>query len=865
MVAPFLCQKRVRLSALLLGGVSLLPGFAAAAEAGGETQPASETEQVVITGSRIPLAAMQSAQDVRIYELPRIEQSGQSTITDFLNSLPEVSLSSVESSNIGTTVRLRGAARGSALILINGKRTQSATGGNVSNGFFDLNTIPLAMVERIEILPTGSSAIYGGDALSGVVNIILKSGFNGFEADAGYQFADNTEQQLYSAAAGWKRNDFSVSIMGSYSNRTALNGRDRAITASPDYRPFGGPNLGSNLFGLPANVSSVSGNLPGLNSSFASVPVGSSGIGLTPANFAATAGHQTTGSFTQYQDAIPASPRGGVFGSASYRFSSEFEVFTEILWTAYKDKVVFTPPFLQLTNVPASNPFNPFGATVRVSGVVQGAERLAKLSFNEDLVRPVVGARGNLGDWSYELTALTSRDRGESVTTGQPNNALLTAALASSNAATALNPFIDGPWASANLLGSIYSTTSVTSFKVHSNIVNGFVRGPLLDLPGGTLDAVAGGEYEDDTLARGFNDTRNAKAAFAELRAPLGAIDDGRGGSRELLTLDGAVRYDDYSDFGAQTTWQAGLEFRPVESLLLRATHATAFKPPTLFNLGQPRTSVQSAVFDPKLNNQQVVVTLTSGGNPNLSPTTGMSTTAGLVWSPRDSHNFNLTVTPWWLRIDNAISVPNAQFVVANDNLYPGRVVRAAAPPGQVGQLVSVDASFINFGTMRESGVDAGVDWTFATGFGDVTPAIAATYMTEYKGASTPGAPIINRLSRANNDLNFAPRWKGTASIAWTPDAPYKLWFAGRYVGRYTDFTPPRQLGDFWYFDASLEVDVVRALNLNEPLLSGLKLLVSATNLGNKLPPFSTYFRGFDPSNYDLVGRTIFVRLQLQT
>src|SRR5262249_35901364 len=140
----------------------------------------NQTEEVVtVTGSRLPATVSQGAQDVHVYELPRIEQSGQSTVTDFLNSLPEVSLNSVPSTFVGTTVRLRGAPAGSALVLINGRRTQPVTGGVAAFGFFDLNTIPLALVERIEILPSGSSAIYGGDALAGVVNIVLKQDFTG--------------------------------------------------------------------------------------------------------------------------------------------------------------------------------------------------------------------------------------------------------------------------------------------------------------------------------------------------------------------------------------------------------------------------------------------------------------------------------------------------------------------------------------------------------------------------------------------------------------------------------------------------------------------------------------------------------------
>jgi iron complex outermembrane receptor protein len=865
MLASFDRIKRVRLSALLLGGVCLLPGFAAAAEAGSETQFASETEQVVITGSRLPAAQTQSSQDVHIYELPRIEQSGQSNVTDFLNSLPEVSLNSVDSTFVGTTVRLRGAPAGSALVLINGRRVESVTGGVAPFGFFDLNTIPLALVQRIEVLPTGSSAIYGGDALAGVVNIVLRSDFNGFEADGGYKFADDTDEKILSLGGGYKADAFAASIMATFSDQSALLGKDREITSNPDLRRFGGPNLGSQILGVPATVSSLSGNLPGLNASMAAVPVGSTGIGLTPASFAATAGKQNTGSFTRYQSTIPEEHKAGLFASASYRFMPSFELFTEFLQTAYKMNFLSAPPFVQLASLPASNPFNPFGATVRISGVVQGAESLSRFSYNEDFIRPLVGARGDLGDWSYELTVQTSRDRGERITYGATVTPALNAALASSNPATALNPFVDGPWASTALLDSIYSGVTPTSTKSHSNIVDGFARGPLFDLPGGPLDAVIGGEYEASGLSRGFLANRTVKSGFAELRAPLGAVDDDRGGRRELVTLDSAVRYDDYSDFGSETTWQAGLEFRPLESLLLRGTHATAYKPPTLNNIGQTPLTNPIAVMDPLLGNQLVVVPITQGGNQHLEPTTGTTTTAGFVWSPQSMQGFNLSLTDWHLRIENAISLPQAQFIVNNANLFPGRVTRAAAPAGQVGQITAIDGTFINFGLMRESGVDVAADWTFATDIGQFTPAIAATYMTEYKGASTPGAPIINRLSRANNDGNWAPRLKGTASIAWAPEGPFKLWFAGRYVGRYTDYTPPRQLGDIWYFDATLEVDLVRALNVNPAPVNGIKLLVSATNLADTLPSWSSYFRGYDPFNYDIVGRTIFVRLQIQT
>ena len=165
-----------------------------------------------------------------------------------------------------------------------------------------------------------------------------------------------------------------------------------------------------------------------------------------------------------------------------------------------------------------------------------------------------------------------------------------------------------------------------------------------------------------------------------------------------------------------------------------------------------------------------------------------------------------------------------------------------------------VDKTYVNFGSVREDGIDASGEWIVNTSVGTFTPAIAATYMTKFEGASAPGAASVDRLSRANNDGIFAPRLKGTVSVGWTPNEVLKVSTAGRYVGEYTDYTPPRMLGDIWYLDASLQVAFGRAVSM----------LVTGTNLTDELPRYSTYFRGYDIYNYDLIGRTIFVRLQMQ-
>src|SRR5207245_11349251 len=216
---------------------------------------------------------------------------------------------------------------------------------------------------------------------------------------------------------------------------------------------------------------------------------------------------------------------------------------------------------------------------------VRGAEGLAKLVFREEFFRPLVGARGNLGTWKWEVTLSESRDVGSFALYGLPNTAALNAALASPDPSTALNPFIDGPMGRPALLSSIYSNTYYSAFTGDAKIVNGFMRGPVLQLPAGPLDAVAGAEFERNTLDHGFGAGQNAAALFTELRAPLYSVPAANAARREVLALQAAARDDRYTNFGSKTTWQAGLEFRPIDSALLRATHATAFKPPTLYDL----------------------------------------------------------------------------------------------------------------------------------------------------------------------------------------------------------------------------------------------------------------------------------------
>jgi outer membrane receptor protein involved in Fe transport len=301
--------------------------------------------------------------------------------------------------------------------------------------------------------------------------------------------------------------------------------------------------------------------------------------------------------------------------------------------------------------------------------------------------------------------------------------------------------------------------------------------------------------------------------------------------------------------------------------VLLRASYATAFKPPTLYNLYALPSGAALPVTDPRRSGESVIVSSNTGGNPGLQPTTSHSSTAGIAWTPAAVKGLGATISWWSLVIDNAITLPNAQFIIDNEPSYPGRVARAPSTANAVGPITAVDRTYINFGEMRERGWDGSIDYSFDTAVGRFAPSAAATYMTKFRGASAPGLAPVDRLSRANSDGIFAPRMKATASLAWEPAPTVKAWIAGRYVGRYHDYAPlvTHTLGDFWYLDASLDISLESAFRQPKGSMGGLRLIVSATNLADKSPTWSTHFRGYDIYNYDLIGRTVFVRLQMRT
>jgi iron complex outermembrane receptor protein len=840
---------------------------------------AEELEEIIVTGTRIPQTAQAGAQDVKVYTREKIEQSGQTTIADFLNTLPDVSTnigeSGIQTQQGITTVSLHGLPLGTTLVLLNGRRVEASGVGAAASGsdFFDLNNIPLAAVERIEVVSEGSSAIYGSDAIAGVVNIILKSGFDGIEASTKYGSASGTDESDTSIAWGKRWSDGALSVIGSYQTRGQLIGFDRAITANNDYLPFGGVDARipecnpGEAFTL--NGSPLPGGPPGNTASFAAVSANASG-NPRQTGFMGTYGMLNQCSLNAYGSQLPATHRAGLLAQGNYNLSTTTELFTELLVSHVEELNVLSPPGLygdpripysQFT-VSAANPYNPFGETVGVSELFPS---LGSGGYPLDTVflRALLGARGEfLSGWHWEVAAWDSQDRSRSEVQDSPDATAIQNALNSTNPKVALNPFIAGLPASSQSLQSLFFT-QLARYYGQEFSADGVVHGSLWELPSGSIKIAAGGEYQRDKLASDQvnvlfeppntrnNFYRTADAVFAEARVPIvGSHQNPQ--AAEILALTLAGRIDHYDDFGNKSTPQLGIEWRPWEVLLVRGTYGRTFKAPSLFELHAPQTTFVGFVFDPQIQ-QEVSTNLVSGGNSLLRPETGRSSSVGLVYSSSADTGPQLSITQWNIVLDNSVQSLPPQVLIDNPNLFPGTVIRDSA-----GVITQVNDVLQNFGETNVAGVDLQASYKIPTPVGQFTPSLGTTTTYHYTSAATPGFPATDRVSIANDDNNWAPRWKGTAALSWKL-GPYSANVDGRYVGRYQDYDSTQMIGNFWLYDANLRYTIGGAHGLQNAYVA-----LGGVNIFNRLPQFSNYSFGafgYDPAESDIRGRFLYVQL----
>lgn len=828
-------------------------------------------EEIVITGSRLRTREPEGASPVTVFDRDSIDRLGTTTVAQTLAYLPQQPYTQSEfyRSDSAQFAELRGIGADTTLVLINGRRTVPSAASSASNAF-DLNSIPLAAVDRIEVLSDAASAVYGADAVGGVVNIILKRGMAEPVVQLRYGSAEGgAAERRYSLAAGVDGERLRGSVIVDYLDRSELLGEERDRWRNQDYRRFGSIDWRS-ASSNPGNIETLSGeNLPGLNAPNAAVPAGSRGENLSPADFAATAGQQNLTSLARDEAIVPASERLSVAAFGEYEFRPNYAVFMEGLYAKRRLDSSTAPASLEYVEVPASNAFNPFGLDLTTNYLFESLGR-RRSTVESELARGVLGVRGLLGSWDWEIATLATRERASSWIENGVDATRVSEALASSDPDTALNVFQDGPGGSQALLSSLRAVPDRAKFESSGAWVSGFARGELFSLPAGSVQAVIGGEWHRDGIEydRVFviDEDRQSRAAFAELEVPLVVGWPGM----ERLTLKLAARYDDYSDFGETVNPQYGLVWKPISDLTLRASYGTSFRPPSLFELYAPRIQVPLPVPDPARNGETSSAIAFSGGNPNLNPIEGESWTAGFVWTPVGFEGLRVSASWWQITLKKRVSFVPYQTILAYESLFADRVVRAPATPADVaaglpGRLQSLDISRINYGSLDTSGIDASASYAMDFGSTQLITSLGGTWVHDYRSHDLPDAPAVERVGIASVYGTIA-RWRATASADLIRGA-LSAGLTARLTADYDDaigvpgVATGRRIHVPRYFDVRFGWDADGSTA--KGIWRGVRLSIGATNVTDEEAPFAEIGlnTGVDMSQSDLRGRFVYADL----
>lgn len=868
-------------------------------------QDATEVDAVIVTGSLLR-GPGETPSPVTVISRAELDARGAGGIAEVLTALPQsyagsatpgtlLTLNDTQGSNssLSTGVNLRGLGEDSTLVLVNGRRIA----GTGSRGeFADLSAIPGAALERVDVLLDGASALYGSDAVGGVVNVILRRSFDGQESRLRVATAQGgAEDVTASHLIGKSWSSGSALISYEYQDSGALNSSDRAYTATGDLRPWGGFDY-RGIYSAPGNIARFDAGLGAYVSAFAIRP-GADGVARTPADFAA--GQANLSNRRNGVDLLPNQERQTAYARFRQDLGSRVELSGDLRWSdrAYDYASLSGGGLYTVTAV---NPHfvSPNGSTSHLIAYDFGKELgPTERSGRSRSLATTLGADVDLGgSWSLDVYGSWAEEKNHGAQENQINTTFLNEALGST-ADNPVTPFSASRDGYLNLFGSgSANTAAVLDFisqgfdrdwaRNRVETVNAVVDGVVMALPGGALKLAAGANYRRETLrnrnaafrsdltptesALTFR-TREIQAAFFEVRAPLVGGDFTLPGLRRL-ELSVAARLEDYSDFGTTTNPKVGLIWEPVEGLTTRASWGTSFRAPALTELYE-RVQIGAANLASPTGSQLTLIHL--GGNTELQPEKAESLTVG--FEVRRPQGFRFGGNYFDILFDDRIGRPassNLTTVLSNPSLTPFltfvnpgsnaadlALVQSylASPfylqPGQFPAAnfrVILDGRWANTGELRTRGVDFNAGYGFDLGRHRFDLDASGSYVIEYSRKLTPVAPreqLVDLVGYpADLRLQAAARWS------------FEDW-AGRigvnYVDDYRSLTNVK-IASWTTVDAQLRWSPSGRFGLN-----GVDIALSAQNLFDEDPPFYNNPQGFgfDPANATVLGRVVSLQL----
>jgi iron complex outermembrane recepter protein len=851
-------------------------------------ESAESTEQVIITGSHITGAAPVGGHVITVTR-KEMDRSGFATVHDVLRTLPQMfGGGPSEDSRLGldarfntsraTGLNLRGLGAGSTLVLINGRRmAPSGSDGR----YVDVSGFPLSAIERIEILPDGTSAIYGADAVGGVVNFILRDDYEGAESQARLGSVTNGPTQEWQAVqvlgSNWDSGNALISF--DYYHRDALPASARGQAANSDLTALGGDNFDTRE----SNPGTITDGVR-----FWAVPTGQDGRSLTADDLIAGSGNF----FNRNQglDLLSDNDRVSAIMTLRQDLSDRSELFIDLL-ASQRRADFLNPPQRQPLVVPESNPFyvNPTG----LPGPVGVSYNFANdFGPERDIARVTMtsaafGGSMEFADNRWKATGYVSYSRVEERLQGGwvLNQAALAEALADPNPETAFNPFGDGSFTNPATLERIRDRV-LGRGESDLKSINLSAEGTLFRWASRDVRMAVGAEQRWQSLDRFVvqdlatltdrEDSRKVQGAYAELLLPLTPDDRAIPGFHRLeLSLAG--RHEEYSDFGGATTPKIGLRYSPFASVTVRGSWGRSLKAPNLVDLDESRNPiVQTFLPDPLSPIGLSPVLVWNGGNADLHEETATTWTAGLDYESRD-RNLTLSLNYFDIRFRDRIDQVTLSTAVLSDPMFADIVTRnpsAAMLTDICGRGIFfglsgldctnpaiaavVDIRYNNVAVLKTSGFDLLASHEVQTPIGVFASRFSATRLLDYARAQFRSSPLLELLDTPNNPLDMRLK----ASVSWDRQGA-GLSMAVIHMDGYTDSVsiPARRVRPW----TTLDLQARYGASGSDPRrFDGYSLSLNVQNVFDEGPPFVNNPEGFgyDPSNADLLGR--FVSFQLR-
>ncbi|MDH0273233.1 MULTISPECIES: TonB-dependent receptor [unclassified Stenotrophomonas] len=828
---------------ILTGGTLLLVGAVASNSAfAQEQEKATNLDRITVTGSNIPRTNTETPSPVQVVTRQEIDRTGKTTLAEYLQTITADGAGSIPKTfgngfaGGGAGISLRGLGAGSTLVLLNGRRM--ATYGLADDGqkvFTDLSTIPLDAVERVEVLKDGASAIYGSDAIAGVVNIILRSDFQGAILRASYGLSGDSDGDSKKATLtagtgdlasdGW--NAFFSLDVGKTDAIKISDRKNRKWIGTGDTRPWGYDAADSQFLGGAYLSNGTAGgvgpngsvfddrNATEENPAFLVALPGCANLTTIPGQSDASA--QAQGCLwdpaQQYRDLTPEEKYINVFGRATFAFGEGGEIYTEIGYSkketifsntpsgaagtwGFPGGVVTANSGSKATVLGPDHPDNPIpGQASRLRYAAWDVGPRVTNNTNE-FNRFLVGVKGNWGDWSYDTAYLHSATDLVNKRTGFLRYSAVQCALGNPNCAGGVWRIGDNANLNSQALYDYISPTISARAKSGLDMFDFTVSRSLMDLKGGPLGLAIGTEwrktsnsltpqtYTDtgDIIGLGYSaydGTQNVYAGYVELSAPV----------LEQLELSGALRYDKYESGEGKATPKLGVKWTPADWIALRASYAEGFRAPNPAENGDGGLAAFSNATDPlrceidptECNVPARTVAIITRPNKDLKPEESKSYSVGIVLQPTSSTS--MTVDAWQIKRTNEIAQGSTTAAIR-----AGNVVRDINNIGGVpnsGNILAVNTAYVNANSSRVRGIDTDIRQTFDIGPGQLELDLQWSHILKFERtegtetvdyAGTHGnCDVTNCIGTPKDKINFGTTWR---------QGPWSVSGVANYIGK---------------------------------------------------------------------------------